>query len=710
VQPGEDLFRGLYVEHDEALAAWDRAAEPPAPGGAGDWEQDCATDPLFLRLAWEFPGLTPADYAILLLALAPELDPGYERVFGFLLDDVTRRRPTVSLALNLLDPAVASREVVLRRFSDMSLLLARRLIELTEPPDSRTGLLGKVIRPDEQFGRRVFGMRSLDSRLAPAVALTWPAAGLDTVPIPHATRAALRRLLQRTGEGHGRPPVRLYLYGPDERARHLVAEAVARHLGQGLLVADADRLLALNRPFAETARLLVREARWFQNVLYLEGMEVFHPAERHREWAQLSAALARDGERVILSGTRPALPPSPYPVGLLPLELPVPDEDVRVRYWQEVLALLVPPDVVAVQAALLAERYVLTRSQIEQAAAVAAARARSRGEVAPTYEDLALAARAQGSYELETLTHKVTPRIDLDDLVVRPDVRAQLREIIGRVRNRSWVLGEWGFGHRHSYGNGVNALFAGPSGTGKTMAAEAIAGELGKDLYRIDLTAVVSKYIGETEQRLEQIFCAGEATQAVLFFDEADSLLGKRSEVRDAHDRYANIEVSYLLQRMERYDGLIVLATNLPGNLDDAFLRRMSAIVQFAAPGAADRAVLWRHAWPEDVPLAPGAGSEIDYDFLAQRFELTGGGIRNAALAAAFAAADRPWFRVVTMYDVLLAVRRELQKLGQAISDADLGLPLYRPPPGPPEQSEEYPEEPDDPALAAGVNGDGGQR
>jgi SpoVK/Ycf46/Vps4 family AAA+-type ATPase len=711
LQPGEDLFRGLYVEQDEALAAWDRAAEPAAPGTAGHWERDCAADPLFLQLAREFHRLMPADYAILLLALAPEFDPGYERVFGFLQDDVTRRRPTVGLALSLLDSTVAGRDTLLRRFSDISPLLAHRLIELVDPADARTGLLGKVIRPDEQYVRRAFAMRSLDSRLSAAASLTLPAVHLETVAMPDATRAALRRLLRPPEEGQRPLPLRLYLYGPDERAKHLVAEGVARHLGLGLLAADAGRLLALNRPFAETARMLAREARWFQNVLYLEGVEVFHPSERHREWAQLTAALAHDGERVILSGTRPALPPSPYPVGLLPLELPVPDEDARVKYWQEALAPLSAPDVGAAEVALLAERYALTRSQIEQAVAVAAARARSRGEASPTFDDLALAARAQGSYELESLTHRVSPRIRLKDLVVRPDVRQQLREIIGRVRNRSWVLGEWGFGHRHSYGNGVNALFAGPSGTGKTMAAEAIAAELGKDLYRIDLTAVVSKYIGETEQRLEQIFLAAEATQAVLFFDEADSLLGKRSEVRDAHDRYANIEVSYLLQRMERYDGLIVLATNLPGNLDDAFLRRMSAIVQFAAPGAADRAVLWRQAWPREVMLATGAGYEIDYDFLAERFELTGGGIRNAALAAAYAAADRPWFRAVTMYDVLLAVRRELQKLGQAITDRALGLQLFQPPPSrPPIPPGECPEEPYDPAPPVGANCDGGAR
>ncbi|WP_029632203.1 ATP-binding protein [Zavarzinella formosa] len=222
------------------------------------------------------------------------------------------------------------------------------------------------------------------------------------------------------------------------------------------------------------------------------------------------------------------------------------------------------------------------------------------------------------------------------------------------------------------------------------MAAEAIAHSVGKDLYKIDLTTVVSKYIGETEQKLEQVFLAAEATQAVLFFDEADSLLGKRSEVKDAHDRYANLEVSYLLQRMERYDGLIILATNLPGNLDSAFVRRMAAIVHFQQPTANERRRLWRKAWPANergvitVPLASEPRMAVDHDYLAERFDFTGGNISNVVFASAFAAAERHWFRFVTMWDVLQGVRREFQKLGQLMTDEELGLHQFMPPPSRP--------------------------
>lgn len=705
-RPGDDPFRGLYVEREEAVAAWDRAGRPEPRGGVGPgWAGDCAQDPLFARWAQEFPRLDPTDYAVLLLALAPEFDPGYERVFGFLHDDVTRRRPTVGLAARLLDPVAGGRVGLLRRTSDVAPLRAHGLVELADGPDGRAGLFGKVLRPDDQFARRVFGLRALDRRLTGAASLTAPAIDLSAAPISAEIRAGIAALV-----GDGKRPVRLYLHGRDDRAKQAAAEGLARRLGMGFLAVDAGRLLAADRPFPETARVLAREGAWFGNLLFVERADAFHHPDRHREWAHLTAALARSPGPVVLAGARPGLPPSPHPVGFLPVELPLPDSDERARHWQEALGRVESPTAEG-EVGALAERYTLTRSQIDQAVATAAARARWRSGMknepagGPTFDDLAAAAKAEGSYELESLTHRIAPRVGLADLVVRPGVREQLSDVAARVRRRDWVLEEWGFGRRQSHGNGVNALFAGPSGTGKTMAAEAIAGELGKDLYKIDLTAVVSKYIGETEQRLEQVFQAAEQSRAVLFFDEADSLLGKRSEVRDAHDRYANIEVSYLLQRMERYDGLIVLATNLPGNLDDAFLRRMAAIVHFPAPGPVERRLLWAAVWPDRVPLAADPRHAIDFDHIAERFELTGGAIRNAALAAAFAAADRDGFRVVTMRDVLLAVRREFQKSGRAVSDADLGLHRY---PAPPERADQDRGSPTGRVReAVGLNGSG---
>jgi len=260
--------------------------------------------------------------------------------------------------------------------------------------------------------------------------------------------------------------------------------------------------------------------------------------------------------------------------------------------------------------------------------------------------------------------------------VVPADTLARLREVSAAVRHRPTVHAAWGFGRRLATGGGVAVLFSGPSGTGKTMAAAILAREVGAELYAIDLAAVVSKYIGETEKNLDRLFDEAAAASAALFFDEADALFGKRSAVADAHDRYANIEVAFLLQRLEQFDGLVVLATNLPKNLDDAFARRLGHAVEFPFPPAALRERLWRSVFPSQTPLGPDA----DFAFLARQFELSGGNIRNVALGAAFRAAGRGG--PVGMADLIPAVARELQKGGKLPAKADFGpyYDLIRPP------------------------------
>ncbi|HET9517607.1 MAG TPA: ATP-binding protein, partial [Actinoplanes sp.] len=294
--------------------------------------------------------------------------------------------------------------------------------------------------------------------------------------------------------------------------------------------------------------------------------------------------------------------------------------------------------------------YRLNREQLRLVAAAAAA------------DDAALVApavRRLAGGHLDGVAVRIRPRRSWQDLVLPAEESAQLRELSARHRGRDIVYGQWQFSPLPSVG--VVALFAGPSGTGKTLAAEVVAGELGLDLYKVDLSAVVSKYIGETEKNLERIFGAAAAGDLVLFFDEADALFGKRSEVSDAHDRYANIEVAYLLQRLETYDGLVVLATNLQRNIDPAFLRRISVAIDFTTPEEAERRAIWARAFP------PGAPSvDLDLDFLARQFKITGGVISNAALGAAFlAAADGG---PITMRHAVLSVKREFQKLGRLLT------------------------------------------
>lgn len=276
---------------------------------------------------------------------------------------------------------------------------------------------------------------------------------------------------------------------------------------------------------------------------------------------------------------------------------------------------------------------------------------------------LAAAARARATDRLAGLTEPITPAAVWDDLVLPGDTTTVLHEICAAVAGRDRVLGRWGFAEKLSRGTGIAALFSGPPGTGKTMAAEVVAGELGLGLYRIDLARVVDKYIGETEKNLKRIFAAAEAADAILLFDEADVIIGKRSEVRDAHDRYANLEIGYLLQAMESYRGLAILATNLRHHLDEAFVRRLAFAVHFPFPDEASRRLIWAQIWPSRAPLA----TDVDVELLARRYPLGGGNIKNCALAAAYLAGDGP----ISLRHVLWAVRREYQKMGKQLSEAE---------------------------------------
>jgi SpoVK/Ycf46/Vps4 family AAA+-type ATPase len=273
------------------------------------------------------------------------------------------------------------------------------------------------------------------------------------------------------------------------------------------------------------------------------------------------------------------------------------------------------------------------------------------------------ACRAIGRSKLDELAQRIDSAADWDDLVLPEPQKATLRQIGAQLRNRLKVHLEWEFAGKGARGLGISALFAGESGTGKTMAAEVLAREMQLDLYRIDLSAVVSKYIGETEKNLRRVFDAAEDSGAILLFDEADALFGKRSEVKDSHDRYANIEVSYLLQRMESYRGLAILTTNLKPALDFAFQRRLRFVVHFPFPDQALREAIWRSAFPARTPL-----NAIDNGKLA-RLNITGGSIRNIALNAAFRAAELQ--EPVSMAHLLHAARHEAAKRERPLSESE---------------------------------------
>ena len=672
-------FRGLFLDREQINRLLSRepgaALFPLIQETVGPISDDLpAEDSALVKIIRSF-GLGSFEAEVLLLALAPEVDLRYEKIYAYLQDDVTRKRPTVELVLNLLCSSLQEKLARRAHFSANSSLIRQQLLHLTADPNQvEPSSLSHYVKLDGQIKRLLLGETGLDDRLAPFCQLIEPAVDWECAPLDSETRQALLRLALETTSS--RRPLRLFFQGSGGPEKRETAEALASTLGAKLLAANLDRL-------AETANLdsiwslLAREAQLQGAILLISGVDDLRGDTPEKRRSLLDVIASHNGI-TIFTGKLAWEPQSTTAFGFVPIEFGVPDFHERYMRWQSELTRLGTVNTQDVE--LLASRFRLTPFQITQAVTSAQlnsewhrARAASTAGAAitvvpgsPSLDELSAAARRQCGRELASLAHKIEPRYGWEDLVLSPDPKTQLREICFQAGSRQVVYEQWGFDRKLSLGKGLNVLFAGPPGTGKTMAAEVIAHELRLDLYRIDLSQVVSKYIGETEKNLDRIFNAAESSNAILFFDEADALFGKRSEVRDSHDRYANIEISYLLQKMEEYQGVSILATNLRQNLDDAFVRRLQSIVEFPFPDEEYRQRIWEGVFPKEAPLA----NDIRFDLLAREVRLAGGSIKNMALTAAFyAAADRG---VVRTSHLVQAARREHQKLARSWNPGEL--------------------------------------
>ena len=659
-----DPYRGLYISTDEAQKLMRR--EPAMPGLSVDRES--AERPASAPLEWmqrRFD-LTDFDVDTVLIALAPELDLRYERLYAYLQDDVTRRRPSVDLALNLLCTTRDERVAQRARFAADAPLICHGLLHLAADP-ANAPLLSHSLKLDNAAVRLLLGQPCLDSRLVSFCRWLQPAPIADG-GVPEVRRKALQQLAICARQQSA--PLRLYLQGSSALGRLRAAQAIAAGLDTRLLAVDLTRALAASPDFDTTVALIVREATLLEAVPYLDDLDALRADDRAAFLQSLTSRLENAPGVVVLGGQRPWAPIHSV-TGVITARFEVPGFDERRQFWQTRLTaesiVAQPQDLDA-----LAGAFRFTTEQIDDAVASAVNQGRLIAAESPDaggvdVPALFAAARAQCSGKLGSLARKIEPLYTWGDIILPADQVAQLREICAQAKHRHVVFGDWGFDRRLSLGKGLNVLFAGPPGTGKTMAAEIIANELRLDLYKIDLSQVVSKYIGETEKNLSRIFEEARTTNAIIFFDEADALFGKRSEVRDAHDRYANIEIAYLLQKMEEYEGISILATNLRQNLDQAFTRRLSFSVDFPFPDENSRLLIWKSIWPRETPL----DSKLDLAFAATQFKLSGGSVKNVALAAAFMAADEN-SRVGTVH-VLKAVRREFQKMGKSVPRAEYG-------------------------------------
>jgi hypothetical protein len=623
----EDPFRGLYLSDEAINALFDERRLPFAPFA------EVVPDGVLARLADTVP-LTELDVELLLIAVAPDVDSRFEQFYGYLNDDVTRRRASVGLALRLCGVAEASATGRARLDADAPLITSGLLT--VEDPDRP--FLSRSLRVPDRVVSHLLGDTRPDPALAGVVRL-----GAERIDLPG------RELLARALRG----PVRLvYLRErPGGGAQELGSAALAL-AGYAALVVDTANL----PPGAEATRAVLREA-----LLRRAGV-VLGPVDPTDTAPPPLDALAHPAVPVLVHGSSvwdPRWSPNPPLLhDVTPLPAPA-----RGDIWRSSLDGRLAAEVDPAEATA---HFVLGPGQIRRAAAAAAMSAFADGGTVGAGH-LRAGARSQNAAGLQRLARRIEPGVGWDDLVLPANVLGQLRELAVRARYRDRVLDEWRMRPGGGRGRGVTGLFAGDSGTGKTMSAEVIAAALGMDLYTVNLATVVDKYVGETEKNLERIFSEAAGVNGVLLFDEADAIFGKRSEVRDAHDRYANIESAYLLQRMENFDGFALLATNLRANLDEAFTRRLDVIVDFPPPDEIRR----RQLWDRCLGAAPPRRADLDLGFLATAFDLTGGHIRSAAVTAAYLAAEAG--EPVSMTHLVGAVAREYRKLGRLCLEREFG-------------------------------------
>ncbi|MDX2091775.1 MAG: ATP-binding protein [Kofleriaceae bacterium] len=615
----------------------------------------CATPRSALATLARLLELSELDLAIIAVLLAPELDPELERAYCFALDDFTRKRPDVGFVARLCGRGDLDRETqVIARLNDGPLRRSL-VVSIANAPE-----VAFTMRQVRLADRVVNASRGLVDCIDDAVRTTCRVAAapmaIDDVVMPTKVKGDVRRAIIE------RPDARVLLSGRVGTGRGTLVEAIGGELGRDVVRIDARRPHGDTSSGFEGMRIAIREAVLRDAIAVVAIGEMIAGDAGNSIAVEVRDAIGDVAIPVVFTATEGASWLSHVFPTLVELVVPTPTLAERTLLWQRAL---VGTDLSQADASAVAGRYDLSAAAISHAArrATNAARVRDGGRV--TTEDLGAAARSMFSHRLGSLAQRVPVGFRWEDLVLPDDTLAQVVEVVRYAEQRPFLLEEWGFAGKLPYGRGVSAILAGPPGTGKTMVAQLLAHELGYDLFRVDLSQIVNKYIGETEKNLGRVFDEAASAHAVLFFDEADALFARRTEVKSSNDRYANLEVNYLLQRMETFDGVTLLATNLDEAIDAAFRRRVRFTIIFDLPDEHERERLWRSMFPSQTPLAPS----IEWRKVARAFEMSGGHIKKAALRAALAAATATPRRSLTTDDIVRAAAAEYREMGRVVAD-----------------------------------------
>jgi hypothetical protein len=646
---------------------------------------DEARELRLLRLAESF-ALNPAEKDILLTCLIADVDDRYRRLFGYLQNDASRQHPSVEVIIQILRGAGLNPDIARNLFLPTGSLLSNHLIVLSSAGSGDESLYSRSVGIDDRIASYLLGSDEPDARLAGIL----EPADLDASETFHLrteTSAFLECLPPSLRARMGREPdgVRMLLLGKDPKLAARINNAVCRAIQIPSLNFDVPAAIRAPYPWELLLNIAFREARLAQAAIFFQGCGTLLGADDDdHKWQQLDLVSGKfDGLIIAEADSVVGMSSSINDAHFWQVEIPPPDYDTRKVIWEanlpkgEIMGLTETQRIEL--AGDLAGVFQITESQIEDAVAGASNLARrncpSLEQIEPAH--MFEACRRQSGRKLVTFAQRIEPRhnLSIDDLVLPAPNKRQLVDLRNRIHHHRELFQRTGFEQTMRLGKGLLALFAGGSGTGKTLAAEALASGQGVDLYKVDLSAVTSKWVGETEKNLSRIFAEAESSSGCgwLFFDEGESLFGSRGDVKQAQDRLLNMEVNYLLQRIEEFSGVVILATNLRQNIDEAFLRRIHALVEFPQPNAESRIAIWKKLLPEN---ANRDFDDRELAGLASRFAVSGGNIRNIVLDAMFRACGTERM-VLSLRHVLAGIAREYQKLGRPITGAEFGNEFY---------------------------------
>jgi AAA+ superfamily predicted ATPase len=693
----DDPFRGLYLTEGEADAllgsgdagmdASQNAQSGQGPGSQRNQDEEAegsdrisavelaiqqkiegsltkGIDLQLCRLSRLF-GLDKLEQDIVIICVAAELDTKYEKIYGYLQDDMTRRSPSLGLVMDILCSTPEERLEVRRRFLPGSRLIREKIIE---PADGREdGIqLSTALRLNPDILACLIGSGVPETAGKPQCS---PEAFGPWAGVSDNLQEKLKNSTQYLAGDGGRTVC--LLQGPYGSGKREMAGRICAALGKEMEWIDLASLAADEKGFEATAAIsrALRRALLEGSAVYVENLDTL--ASEDPRYLSIRSTLAGSLEShpglIILSSQGPVDLGREMQRRILVLKIPVPEYPERRKTWADALVDIPGEKLSGEDLDDLASKFRFTGGQIKDAVGAARSLAALEGRDDLSRKDIYQGCRGQSSRKLSSLSKRVEAPNRWEDIILPGDKLEQLRDIVSWMEHKGKVYNEWGFGKKLLLGKGLNVLFSGSSGTGKTLAAGVLASELGLEMYKVDLSSLVSKYIGETEKNLSRVFQEAEQGNAILFFDEADAIFGKRTEVKDAHDRYANLEVGYLLQKMEEHQGMVILATNLSKNMDEAFTRRMHFIVEFPFPGEEYRRHIWKTLLPAEAPVA----EDVDFDFLARKLQVAGGNIKNILVGAAFLAAENSG--VINMEHIIRAAGKEYRKVGLICSQSDFG-------------------------------------